>query len=184
MLLSLEHFIPPKLATAPTYAFQKLPNLVLRRIPLDCNTYFEVWSPRSSATLNPDEVSLLKSDRLRLEVICTKLIWLLGATCYESQNYLLESGKQLTDWEEVGDYASRYHFCPDVIDIIYSPQIIRPQYNRVTQQPTHWIIEPPCWEICLLRLKPMENGWIAEERNPELSILVWTGKPIKKARMI
>ncbi len=181
MLLRLEHFISPDLATAPKYSAKKVPNLVLRRVPLDCNSYFEVWSPRSGAILNREERNLLKQDRLRLEVICTKLTWLLGATCYENEDYLLEQGKKLSDWEQVKYYSCRYHFYPDVIDIIFSPQIVRPQYNNVIQKPTHWIIEPPCWEICLLQLKPVNEGYIAEERSPELSIFVWTGQPIIKS---
>lgn len=180
-MLKLDCFIPPDLAIAPAYDFDKLPNLVLREVPLDCNSSFQVWSPRANATLVSEEASLLKRDRLRLAVICTKLIWLLGATCSEEEDYLLSTQQHFDDWDEVVDFASKYGFCPDVIDVIFSPQTIRPLYDSLANQLRHWVIEPPCWEIFFLELKPDGNGCKAEPRSQRLSVLIWTGQPIVKS---
>lgn len=177
MLLKREDFIAPDLAIAPRHNGAKLPNLVLRDVFLDCNTTFEVWSPRSDAILSKEEVNFLKHDRLRIEVICTRLVWLLGATCCDEEDYLMASHKLFSDWEEVRDYTTKYGFRPDIWDIMFSPQTIRPLYLGRSQKPSHWVIEPPCWEICPLKFHPSEEGFKTELRSPALSILVWGGQP-------
>ena len=73
----LTTFIPKNLATAPFSSEKRFPNLLLRKIILDRNSSFQVWSPKSSAILNATEANLLKGDRFRLEAICTRLFALL-----------------------------------------------------------------------------------------------------------
>jgi len=179
-LLKLELFISHELALAPNYSSKKLPNLVLREIPLDCNTSFQVWSPKANAILLPEEVHLLKSDRLRIAVICTKLIWLLGATCSEHEDYFASNQKHFFDWDETLDFVCKYQFKYHAIDVIFSPQTFRPLYHSTWQQPSHWVMEPPCWEIFFLQLKPDRKGFRAEPRDRYLSVIVWTGQPIAK----
>lgn len=176
----LDLFITPDLADAPVYPEKNYPNLLLRNVPLDCNTTFQVWSPKANASLLPQEADLLKRDWLRLAVICTKLIWLLGATCCEEEDYLMAKQQKFDDWDEVVDFASRYNFRPNAIDILFSPQNIRPLYNSRTRQPSHWVVEPPCWEIYFLQLQSQGSYYQAEPRSQDLSVLVWTGKPIIK----
>jgi hypothetical protein len=180
-LLKLEFFIPVDLAVAPAYKFGKPPNLVLREIPIDYNTSFQVWSPKADTLLLPEEASLLKRDRLRIAVICTKLIWLLGVNCSEYEDYFAANQKLFYDWDETVDFACRYKFKPNAIDVIFSPHTLRPLYNSLTNDPTHWVMEPPCWEIFFLQVKSCDEGFIAESRNPHLSAIVWTGKPVIKA---
>jgi hypothetical protein len=180
-LLKPELFIPNELAIAPKYSRKKSPNLVLREIPLDYNTSFQVWSPKDNAILLAEEANLLKSDRLRLAVICTKLIWLLGATCLEHEDYFAGNQKQFFDWDEVIDFVGKYQFKYNAIDVIFSGQTFRPLYQSFWQQPTHWIVEPPCWEIFFLQLNPDGEGFKAEVRDRYLSVIIWTGQPISKS---
>ncbi|MEC4985479.1 MAG: hypothetical protein SAK42_15380, partial [Oscillatoria sp. PMC 1076.18] len=150
-------------------------------VNLDCNSNFQVWSPQTNSVLLPVEASLLQSDRLRVEVICSRLVWLFGATCSEHEDYLTAKQKLLYNWEDIVNFASKYNFRPNALDIVFSPQLIRPVYSHNTKQPTHWVSEPPCWEIFFLQLKSVSGGIVAETRPKSLSIMIWTGQPIVKS---
>ncbi len=177
MLLS---FIPPRLAIAPSVPETEFPNLLLRKIILDRNTSFEVWSPKSNAILNTCEADLLKSDCARVEAICTRLVSLLGATCSEYEEHLLSSQKLFDNWEDVKYFASKYKFKPNAIDVLFSSQTIR-QLDVSSNNSIKWVVEPPCWEIFFLELNPVNKGFkIVSRPNNYLSVIVWTGKPIVK----
>lgn len=184
----MDRFIPPELAIAPPYSSGKLPNLIRRKVPIDCNTSIQVWSPKANAILLPEEVNVLRSDRLRVEVICSRLVWLLGANCSEHEDYLVANEKLIHHWEDIVYFACKYGFRPHVIDLLFSPPIIRPLYTPLAKSPrtqfanapTHWVMEPACWEIFFLELKPVEGGFKAEPRTKPLSVIVWTGEPITK----
>jgi hypothetical protein len=170
-------FISEKLAIAPNYPEAELPNLLLREVTLDRNSSFEVWSPRSNAVLTSLEADLLRSDRLRIEAICTRLVSLLGATCSEYENHLLSNQKLIYNWEDVAYFAFKYGFKPNVMDVLFSTQTIR-QLNLTSKKTaSQWVIEPACWEIFFLELTAERDGFIAVPRSQYLSVIVWTGHP-------
>ena len=177
----LVSFVPPKLAIAPKFPETELPNLLLREVILDRNSSFQVWSPKSNAILNPSEASLLKSDRFRVEAICTRLVSLLGATCSENEEYLLSNQKLIDNWEDVKYFASKYNFKPNAIDVLFSSQSIRPLETSVINNSLQWVVEPACWEIFFLELQPASQGFQAVPRLQNyLSVIVWTGQPTIK----
>ncbi|MCC0175788.1 hypothetical protein I4641_02180 [Waterburya agarophytonicola K14] len=173
-------FIPQKLAIAPSIPKAEFPNLLLREIIIDRNSLFQVWSPKSNAILNTLEADLLKSDCLRVEAICTRLVSLVGATCSEHEEHLLSNQKLIDNWEDVKYFASKYKFKPNAIDVLYSTQTIR-QLNVSSNNSLKWVLEPPCWEIFFLEVNPVDQGFKAVSRpNNYLSVILWTGKPIIK----
>jgi hypothetical protein len=106
----INRFIPEELAIAPGYPAGTPPHLTLREVSIDGNTSVQIWSPKSDAILLPEEVNLLRSDRLRVEVICSRLVWLLGANCSENDDYLGASDKLIYQWEDVTYFAGKYGF--------------------------------------------------------------------------
>lgn len=181
LTMKIKTFIPAELRHAPRYPLGTPPNLTLRTVAVDACTSFEVWSPGAKALLLPEEADLLRSDRLRVEVICSKLVWLVGATCSEREDGSEDASKCIYDWEEVIDFASKYKFYSDIVDVVFCPQTIRPIYRLTSGTPTHWVIEPANWEIFLLALKPSKSGFKVESRAVPLRIHLWTGKPITRA---
>ena len=172
-------FIPSKLAIAPA-SETKFPNLLLRKVILDRNCSFEVWSPKSNAILSTCEADLLKSDCFRIEAICTRLVSLLGATCSEYEEHLLSNQKLIDNWEDVKYFASKYQFKPNAIDVLYSNQTIR-RFNPSSNNLIEWVLEPPCWEIFFLELNPVKEGFkIVSRPNNYLSVIIWTGRPTIK----
>ncbi|WP_036477688.1 hypothetical protein [Myxosarcina sp. GI1] len=173
-------FIPNNLAIAPSYPKAELPNLLLRKVVLDRNCSFQIWSPKSNAILQAVEADLLISDRLRVEAICTRLVSLLGATCSEHEDHLLTNQKLIYYWEDLKYFTSKYGFKPSVIDVLFSTHTIRqlnaPSINSATQ----WVVEPACWEIFFLELKAVANGYQLVPRPQYLSVIVWTGLPTVK----
>lgn len=157
------------------------PNLVLRTVFIDSRTSFEVWSPREKVVLLPQEAELLKRDILRVEVICSRLVWLMGATCSEQESSDRETSTLVYDWEEVRYFASKYNFRPDFFDVVFCPQTIRPIYRSGQQTPECWSLEPANWEIFFLSLKPTPDGFIVKSRTVPLRVQLWTGKPIAKS---
>lgn len=180
-MLKIQTFIPAELRRAPPYRWGEPPNLCLRTVSVDACTSFEVWSPRAKVILLPQEADLLRSDRFRVEAICTKLVWLIGATCSEREDDSEDVCKRIYDWEDAIEFASKYGFQPDMVDVVFCPQTVRPVYRAIDDTPTHWVIEPANWEIFLLTLKPVELGFKVESRSVPLRIHLWTGKPITKA---
>lgn len=178
----LTTFIPKNLATAPFASEKRFPNLLLRKIILDRNSSFQVWSPNSGAILNATEANILKSDLFRIEAICTRLVSLLGATCSEYEEHLLTNQKLIDNWEDVKYFASKYSFKPNAIDVLFSPQTIRQLDTTSISNSIKWVIEPACWEIFLLELKSVSQGFqVVSRPNNYLSVIVWTGKPIVKS---
>ena len=184
----INRFIPEELAIAPAYPAGYPPHLTLREVSIDGNTSVQIWSPKSDAILLPEEVNLLRSDRLRVEVICSRLVWLLGANCSENDDYLGANDKLIYQWEDVTYFAGKYGFNPNVIDILFCPSTIRPIYGSSVQRfgkcvpntPIQWVMEPACWEIFFLEIKAVVGGFKAEPRSQLLSVIVWTGQPISK----
>lgn len=179
--MRLNTLIPTSLCYAPRYSVGNPPNLSLRTVFVDACTSFEVWSPHSKAILLPEEADFLRSDRLRLEVICSKLVWLVGATCSEREDYSPDTSKLVHDWEGVMEFASKYKFHLDVIDVIFCSQLIRPKYRTTSDIPTHWILEPANWEIFFLTLTPTQQGYKVDSRTVPLRIHLWTGMPKQRA---
>lgn len=175
-------FVPEKLAVAPSFPEKEFPNLLLREVILDRNSSFQVWSPKSDAILNNSEANLLISDCFRVEAICTRLVSLLGATCSEYEEHLLTNQKVIDNWQDVKFFASKYSFKPNAIDVLFSPQNIRQFDSTSIKNSIKWVIEPACWEIVLLELNSVSQGFqVVPRPNNYLSIIIWTGKPIIKS---
>ena len=176
----LIRFITENLALAPSCSKAEFPNLLLREVVVDSISSFQVWSPKSNAILKNTETELLKSDCIRIEAICTRLVSLFGATCSENEDHLLTNQKLLDRWEDVVYFASKYRFKPDFIDVLFTTQTIRPINTSSINFYQQWVAEPACWEIYFLELKPVSNGFQVVPRHQYLSVIVWTGKPIIK----
>lgn len=175
-------FVPKNLAVAPSVPKTEFPNLCLREVVLDRNSSFQVWSPKSDGILNNAEANLLRSDCFRVEAVCTRLVSLLGATCSECEEHLSVNQKVIDNWQDVKYFASKYGFKPNAIDVLFSPQTIR-QFDKTSanDHSIKWVIEPACWEIFLLELNPVSQGYQVVPRHDNyLSIIVWTGKPTIK----
>jgi hypothetical protein len=114
---------------------------------------------------------------LQIEVICIRSVWLLNANYLEYENYLLSDRKLIYNWEDVAYFAFKYGFKPNVIDVLFSTQTIRPLNLPSKKTASQWVIEPACWEIFFLELIPERDGFSAIPRSPYLSVIVWTGQP-------
>ena len=175
-------FIPYQLTQAPVDSELQLPSLLLRKVFLDRNSSFQVWSPKSDAILTTAEAGLLKVDRFRVEAICSRLVSLLGATCSEYEEHLLTSQKIFDSWEDVKYFASKYRFNPNAIDVLFSSQTIRPLEISPVEDSIQWVVEPACWEVFFLKLSPVERGYqILARPNNYLSVIIWTGQPTIKS---
>jgi hypothetical protein len=171
--MSLEAFIPTELTLAPEPGGQ-VNHLILKTIPVDVFTSFELWLPMPNATLLPKEAALLQSDRPRLEAIGARLIWLLNATCIEHEG---KTGRAIHHWQEITATIAERGFHFDAIEAVYHPQVIHTPNGQVEDQPK-WLIQPNRWQFNFIELKTVENGF--QPQVIPLSLLISFGKTIVK----
>uniref|UniRef100_A0A832H349 Uncharacterized protein n=1 Tax=Oscillatoriales cyanobacterium SpSt-402 TaxID=2282168 RepID=A0A832H349_9CYAN len=170
----IDSFIPSDLAVAPNPP-GLASSLKLVTVPVDAYNFFEFWMPSEEASLIPEEAMLLKDDRLRLEEICGKLMWLLGADLLSGNKICTQ--EPLYDWQSFVRLIrqSGRHF--DAITIQYSPQTIHPS-NTEGDRPRAWTMTPSTWCISFLEFNPVERGY---QVNPlPLSLAITYGQPITR----
>lgn len=155
----IDSFIPAELAVAPN-PLGLAPNLKLTTIPVDANTCFELWMPNINAILMREEAQLLASDRPRIEEICARLIWLMGA-------HLVGTGSPLPttpiyDWRKIRQSLQQAD--PAIADfnaigIAHTPYAICPENPAETEFSSTWTLYPPTWEIFFINLHPLQKGF-------------------------
>lgn len=171
-MLMTESLIPAELTIAPNPSTLSL-NLKLTTIPIDAYTAFELWLPTKNAILSSEEALLLTSDRPRLEGICAKLTWLLGASLVRHE---MQAPDPLAyDWQAVLAKIQRSGF--DAIGITYLPQTICPNLTREGISAS-WTLCPASWNVSFLQFQPVANGY--RVKTHALSLLISYGQPITK----
>lgn len=154
----IDTFIADELAVAPN-PLGTLFNLKLATIPVDAFTCFELWVPPATGILLPEEAMLLKGDRLRLEDICARLVWLLGATLFEGETVLNPQPEY--DWKMILQRMLQRGAMFDAIAVDYFPQTICPRYAN-DGIPNAWTIRPATWQVRFLLLQPAASGYCAK----------------------
>lgn len=154
----IDTFIADELAVAPN-PLGTLFNLKLTTVPVDAYTCFELWVPPTNSILLPEEAMLLRGDRLRLEDICARLVWLLGATLLEGETPL--NAKPDYDWRSILKQMAQMKAAYDAIAVEYFPQTIAPGYTN-DGIPNAWIIRPATWQVNFLGLQPAASGYCAK----------------------
>jgi len=114
-------FIPAELAEAPSHPLRKSP-FKLRNISVAQHNRFSVWFPQIDSTLLAEEAELLKSERKRVEAICSNAA---------DSSYW--NGVHTRNWQTSLSYASKHSFTPDagVIDVAYFYEMICPLIGEV-----------------------------------------------------
>jgi hypothetical protein len=171
---------------------EKIPGIVKRFIPLNGMMAWEYWWCVPGRMLLPEDVEVLRSDRLRVETILSKLVWLLGGHCFgEDVNWQAES-KPVYDWQLVLEFARNSGLNPDIIDIDFLPTAIAqtnlshphdklPPNGEINGNPPNYVaVEPGHWHIEFFQLQPIEGGFILQEPKPMSTCQIWTGKPFVK----
>ncbi|MCL6435727.1 MAG: hypothetical protein K6T90_16245 [Leptolyngbyaceae cyanobacterium HOT.MB2.61] len=146
----IDSFIPAELAVAPN-PLGLAPHLKLTTIPIDAYACFELWMPTTNTALLPEEAALLRGDRSRLEEICARLTWLLGAKLIGCKAEACQS--LIYDWCEVQRLLQQYGREFNVIGVTYLPQMIYPDLAA-----SSWTLRPASWKVSLLNLKAVEIG--------------------------
>ncbi|MBL1175719.1 hypothetical protein [Pantanalinema sp. GBBB05] len=162
----IDTFIADELAVAPN-PLGTLFNLKLATIPIDAYTCFELWVPPANGILLPEEAMLLRGDRLRLEDICARLVWLLGATLIADETLL--NAKPEYDWRILLKQMAQLKAQFDAIGVDYFPQTICPSYAN-DGIPNAWTIRPATWHVKFLALQPAASGYCAKPLALKLSL--------------
>ncbi|UBF24723.1 hypothetical protein K9N68_24080 [Kovacikia minuta CCNUW1] len=160
----MNSFIPNEIAVAPN-PLALTPNLKLTTIPIDAYTCFELWIP-ANILLLPEEAMLLKGDRSRLEEICARLTWLVGARFVGNESQT--PPVLIYDWREVQSQIRTLSEDFNAIGVTYLPQAISPDAEDDISP--SWTLRPPSWNISLLSLKPVSSGFGLEILPFSLSI--------------
>lgn len=163
----------------------RIPGIVKRIIPLDADTFWEYWWCVPDRLLLPEDVELIKSDRVRIENILEQLIWLFGGHCFNEDTY--RQGEQLivNHWQEVIKFASQQGFDSYLLDIDYLPTAIK-CYNQQFHlkeddlNTTYVAVEPAHWHIEFFQLITTTGGFEIQHPKPVCSCQIWTGKPFIK----
>lgn len=161
----------------------RIPGIVKRIIPLDTETLWQYWWCVPGRLLLPEDVELLMSDRIRVESILEKLVWLLGGCCFKKDHH--RQGDQLIvhHWQEVIEFARQQGFESYVLDIDFFPITIK-HYTQPTSPSEdnndYIAVEPPHWHIEFFRLTPTTGGFEIQEPKTVCSCQIWTGKPFIK----
>ncbi len=151
----IDSFISPDLAVAPN-PLGLVSNLKLITIPVDSQTFFELWVPMYNDDLLPEEAKLLKGDRPRLEEICEKLTWLFGATVFSQETVCIQEPDY--DWSHLMELMDQSGAQFDALTIDCLPQAIFP--NTTSDGiATAWTVRPLTWRIHLWELKPVTRGY-------------------------
>jgi hypothetical protein len=152
----INSFIPNEIAVAPN-PLAITPNLKLTTIPIDASTYFELWIPAKTVLL-PEEAMLLMGDRSRLEQICARLTWLLGAKFVGTG--IQGSESLIYDWREIQRHIRKAGKAFNAIGVTYLPQAISP--DTEDDIAPAWTLRPASWSISPLNLKPGSGGFELE----------------------
>jgi hypothetical protein len=150
----IESFIPNELAVAPN-PLGLAPNLKLTTIPVDANSRFELWMPLGDEILMPEEAMLLRGDCSRLEEICDRLVWLLGARLVTEQQEAYPSLAH--DWRTVKQLIEQNGGKFSALSFSHIPQSISPCHTN--SMGTSWTLYPTSWHILPLELKPYGKGY-------------------------
>jgi hypothetical protein len=174
----MDSFIPSDLAIAPN-PFGLASNLKLKAIPIDAHNSFELWTPSEKhlgsgleispegGGLLPEEAMLLKNDRPRLEDICRRLTWLLGATL--SLADAVEPEVHTQDWVAIVERLWQANIRMDAIAIDHFPQAICLSEAAPSSQP-EWIVKPALWHIRFLELQPQTRFYQAIVQPAQVTI--------------
>ncbi len=171
----IDSFIPNELAVAPN-PLALTPNLKLITIPIDAYTCFELWIP-ANAVLLAEEALLLKGDCVRLEEICAKLIWLLGAKFIGNGHVATQS--LIYDWGEIENHIRKLGREFNAIGVTYLPQAISPDNEGDIS--SSWTLRPISWNISLLNLKATSHHSFEVEILPT-SLSISFGAPSQNAK--
>lgn len=163
----------------------RIPGIVKRIIPLDASNSWEYWWCVPDRLLLPEDVELIKSDRLRIESILEQLIWLFGGHCFSKDSYRQGEQLRVNQWQEVLEFARQYGFESYLLDIDFLPTAIK----RCTQQfrlkeddlnANYVAFEPAHWHIEFFQLINTEGGFEIQHQKPVCSCQIWIGKPFIK----
>jgi hypothetical protein len=171
----LDTFIPTELTIAPN-ALGMTCNLRLKTIPIDAHLAFELWSPDSQSNLLPEEALLLKRDLPRLEEICGKRVWLLGATCMDEEGIC--AGESISHWQSVTQILQARGCRVDAIEVTYLPQTIC-SLDSARNLTSGWMVQPPRWQFSFLEFDLVQQRFAAIVH--PVSLLVSFGKPLIKS---
>ncbi|MGQ9873519.1 hypothetical protein [Leptodesmis sp.] len=151
----IDSFISSDLAVAPN-PLGLVSSLKLLTIPVDAQTFFELWAPIRDDTLLAEEAMLLRGDRPRLEEIREKLTWLFGAT--SSGQETVSSQEPDYGWLHLMGLLEQSGTLFDALTIDYLPQAILPDatLNGIT---TAWTVRPLTWQIHFWKLEPVGRGY-------------------------
>lgn len=151
----IDSFIPPDLAVAPN-PLGLVSSLKLITIPVDSQTFFELWVPICDDNLLLEEAKLLKGDRPRLEEICEKLTWLFGATVFNQETICVQEPDY--DWLHLMTLINQSGAHFDALTIDYLPQAILP-HTTSDGIATAWTVRPLTWQIHFWQLNPVARGY-------------------------
>lgn len=152
----LDSFIPIELAVAPN-PLGLAPHLKLTAIPVDAYNCFELWVPTTDQSLLPEEAMLLMGDCSRIEDICARLIWLLGAQL-EWQNGPVQA---VQDWPRVKQQLGERGLKVDAIGVDYLPQNVSPLFDPEGLE-MGWTLHPASWQLTFIAFKPGTNSYSTE----------------------
>lgn len=166
----IDSFIPTELAVAPN-PLGLAPHLKLVTIPVDAYTCFELWMPTGGAALLPEEAMLVRGDRSRLEEICARLTWLLGARVVGCEDEVSQS--LIYDWREVQRLLQQAAAPFNGVGVTYLPQSICPD-----ETVSSWTIHPTSWKISFINLKAVGKGF--EYELLTTSLLISLGESVTR----
>ncbi len=151
----IDSFISSDLAVAPN-PLGLVSSLKLLTIPVDSQTFFELWAPIGDDTLLAEEAMLLRGDRPRLEEICEKLTWLFGATSSDQKTVCSQEPDY--DWLHLMGLLEQSGALFDALTIDYLPQAILPDAS-LDGIATAWTVRPLTWQIRFWKLEPVGRGY-------------------------
>lgn len=185
----MSEFIQVELTKAPRIE-EITPNLTLETVPINKVESFELWSPKwtpKGAGLKPQEVELLKNDRLRVTRILSRLVWLMGAICIAEDDWSTGERQPLYDWNAVVEFVKREARCvnPIVTRVMFSTHAFLPIYDKDHKQrglrpPQAWENSPPHWSVVFDDLVPDGEGFLLKQAENFVSVEIWTGKPVRR----
>ncbi len=170
----IDSFISSDLAVAPN-PLGLVSSLKLLTIPVDSQTFFELWAPIGHDLLLPEEAMLLRGDRPRLEEICEKLTWLFGATSSDQETICIQEPDY--DWLHVMGLVDQTGTHFDALTVDCLPQAIFPNAS-LDGIATAWTVRPLTWQIRFWQLEPVGRGYRPVQLSIGLSIA--HGQPITR----
>lgn len=158
----------------------RIPGVVKRIIPFDNWISWEYWWCVPGRFLLPEDVDLLNRDRLRVESILEKLVWLFGACCFHNESCCEGEQDLFYDWQKVLEFAADQGFDSYLLDIDFFPTASKLMEADKGVSSKHIAVEPAHWHIEFFHLEPVEGGFEIVDPKPRCSCQVWTAKPFIK----